>query len=59
MTIPVVKETYHTQCIVFVCNRWRYKIPKGERRHENTSSKRNLSYTKCRVCVQHMVIPNT
>jgi hypothetical protein len=45
MTIPVVKETYHTQCVVFVCNIWWYQIPKGERRHDNTSSKRNLSYT--------------
>jgi hypothetical protein len=22
MTIPVVKETYHTQCVMFVCNIW-------------------------------------
>ena len=22
MKIPVVKETYHTQCVVFMCNRW-------------------------------------
>jgi hypothetical protein len=22
MTIPVVKETYHTQCVAFMCNRW-------------------------------------
>jgi hypothetical protein len=29
MTIPVVKETYHTQCVVFVCNIWWYQIPNG------------------------------
>ena len=28
MTIPVVKETYHTQCVVVVCNRWWYQMPK-------------------------------
>jgi hypothetical protein len=59
MTIPVVKETYHIQCVVFVCNRWGYQLPKGERRHDNTSSKGNLSYTMCHVRVQQMVIPNT
>jgi hypothetical protein len=42
MTIPVVKETYYTQCVMFVCNRWWYQIPQGERRHDNTSSKRNI-----------------
>jgi hypothetical protein len=30
-----------------------------KRRNDNTSSKGNLSYTMCHVCVQHMVIPNT
>jgi hypothetical protein len=33
ISIPVVKETYHTQCVVFMCNKWWYQIPKGERRH--------------------------
>ena len=59
MTIPVVKETYHTQCVVFMCNIWCYQIPNRERRHDNTSSNRNISYTVCRVPVQQMVIPNT
>ena len=59
MAIPVVEETYNTQCVMFVCNRWCYQIPKGERRHDNTSSKRNISYTMCSVHVQQMVVPNT
>jgi hypothetical protein len=59
MTKPVVKNNYHIQCVVFVCNRWWYQIPKGKRRHDNTSSLRHLSYTKCHVRVQQMVIPNT
>ena len=59
MNIPVVKETYHTQCVVFVSIRWGYQIPKGERRYDNTSSKTNISYTMCRVRVQQMVIPIT
>ena len=58
MKIPVAKETYHTQCQVFVSNRCWYQIPKGER-HHNTSRKRNTSYTMCRGRVQQMVIPNT
>ena len=59
MTIPVVKEACHTQCVMFMCNIWRYQIPNGERRHDNTSKKRNISYTMYHVRVQQMVIPNT
>jgi hypothetical protein len=37
----------------------RFQIPNGERRHDNTSSKRNISYTMCSVRLQQMLIPNT
>ena len=59
MKIQVVKEAYHTQCVVFVFNKWGYQIPTGVRQHDNTNSIRNLSYTMCSVRVQKIVIPNT
>ena len=37
----------------------RFQIPNGERWHDNTSSKRNISYTICSVRLQQMLIPNT
>ena len=65
---PSVAHEHDTLCMIyffyywychFVCIRWWYQIPKGERRYDNTSSKRNLPYAVCHVCVQQMVIPNT
>ena len=58
MTIPVVKETYHTQCVCSCATDGDTKYLKV-REDMTIPVVKETSYTMYHVRVQQMVIPNT